>query len=76
MFCPECGEQFVDDTYKQVADELAAALSGAIEVVKVAHRAGYRHGLGPCVCVICKAEGTEAAALAKYERMGVEDERT
>ena len=27
------------------------------ETVRTAHRAGYQHGMGPCVCEVCKGEG-------------------
>jgi len=45
-------EQF--DSYPAAFQVFEETQADMLRVIQEAHRAGYQHGMGPCVCVYCK----------------------
>ncbi len=39
---------------RNAAPELIAEIRSLKETVKAAHRAGFQHDMGPCICAVCK----------------------
>ena len=52
--CDRTGDAALIVALRNAAPELIAEIRSLKETVKAAHRAGFQHDMGPCICAVCK----------------------